>query len=108
MMRSQSSTATVRAVVARFGAMPAFATATSMPPKRSTVAATAFSICSRSRTSASIPIALSPIWAADSIAICPSMSTTATEAPRACICRAVSKPMPRPAPVTNTTFPLRG
>ena len=44
MIRSQSSTATVRAVVARFGAMPALATPTSMPPKRSIVASTAASI----------------------------------------------------------------
>ena len=32
---------------------------------------------------------------------------TATEAPRMCIWRAVSKPIPRAAPVTSATFPLR-
>ena len=58
-------------------------------------------------TSAPIPIARAPIRSAASRASPASRSTTATETPRRCICRAVSKPIPRAAPVTSATFPLR-
>ena len=58
-------------------------------------------------TSAAIPIARSPIRSAASRASPASRSTTATEAPRMCIWRAVSKPIPRAAPVTSATFPFR-
>ena len=47
-------------------AMPALATATSSPPKRSTVSATAACIAPWSVTSAPIPIARSPIRSAAS------------------------------------------
>ena len=88
-------------------AMPALATATSRPPKRSTVSATAAIIAPWSVTSAPIPIARSPIRSAASRASPASRSSTATEAPRRCICRAVSYPIPRAAPVTSATFPFR-
>ena len=88
-------------------AMPALATTTSRPPKRSTVSATAAIIAPWSVTSAPIPIARSPIRSAASRASPASRSTTATEAPRTCSWRAVSKPIPRAAPVTSATFPFR-
>ena len=61
--------------------MPALATATSRPPKRSTVSATAAIIAPWSVTSAPIPIARSPIRSAASRASSASRSRTATEAP---------------------------
>ena len=72
------------------GAIPALATTTSRPPKRSTVSATALIIAPSSVTSAPIPIVRSPIRSAASRACSASRSRTATEAPRICSCRAVS------------------
>ena len=106
MTRSHSSGGIVRAV-APSGAMPALATTTSRPPKRSTVSATAAIIAPASVTSAAIPIVRSPIRSAASRALSASRSRTATEAPFACIWRAVSNPIPRAAPVTRATLPLR-
>jgi hypothetical protein len=105
--RSHSSAGAVRKVAVVGGAIPAFAIARSRQPKRSTAAATAAIIAPESVTSAASPIALSPIRSAASPACSASRSTTATEAPRSCIWRALSKPIPRAAPVTSATFPLR-
>ena len=107
MTRSHSSAAIRRIVAIDGWAMPALAIATSSPPKRSTVSATAGPHRAASVTSAAIPIARSPIRSAASRASSASRSTTATEAPRMCICRAVSKPIPRAAPVTSATLPFR-
>ena len=105
--RFHSSPGIVRAVVTVGGAIPALATAMSSPPKRSTTAATAASIPPSSVTSAPTPKARGPIRSAASRASSASRSSTATEAPRRCSCRAVSKPIPRAAPVTSATLPLR-
>jgi hypothetical protein len=105
--RSHSSAETERIVAIEGGAIPALAIATSSPPKRSTTSATAARIAPASVTSAAIPIVRSPIRSAASRASLASRSTIAIEAPRACICRAVSKPIPRAAPVTSATLPLR-
>ena len=87
--------------------MPALATAQSRPPNSSTTSATAAIIAPWSVTSAPIPIARAPIRSAASRACSGSRSRTATEAPRICIWRAVSKPIPRAAPVTRATLPFR-
>ncbi len=72
-------------MASRDWAMPALATATSTPPKRSTTSATAAIIAPWSVTSAAIPIARGPIRSAASLAWAASRSSTATEAPRMCI-----------------------
>ena len=46
------------------------------------------------------------VWAAASAVAAGSRSTSATRAPRSARCLAVSKPMPRAAPVTSATLPL--
>jgi hypothetical protein len=105
--RSHSSPEIPRTVANCFWAMPALATATSIPPSASTISATAFISALWSVTSPPSPIARGPIRSAASRASSASRSRTATEAPRRCICRAVSNPMPRAAPVTSATLPLR-
>ncbi len=104
--RSHSSGGIVR-MVPPSGAIPALATAMSRPPKRSTVSATAAITAPPSVTSAPIPIVRSPIRSAASRACSRSRSRIATEAPRMWSWLAVSKPIPRAAPVTSATFPLR-
>ena len=86
--------------------MPAFATTTSIPPKRSTVPSTARSSASVSVTSHSNQAAFAPHWAATRSSSSGSSPTSATLAPRAATRRAVSAPRPRAAPVMNTVFPF--
>src|SRR5438094_3136020 len=89
---------------------PTLLTSTSMPPKRSTVAATARSTASPSRTSAGSARACPParsISAAVERAVAASSSRTATRAPNAARPRAIPFPMPAPAPVTTAVRPVR-
>src|SRR6266404_5829692 len=89
---------------------PTLLTSTSMPPKRSTVAATARSTASPSRTSAGSARACPParsISAAVERAVAASSSRTATRAPNAARPRAIPFPMPAPAPVTTAVRPPR-
>src|SRR3954454_19554206 len=83
-------------------AMPAFAIATSIPPQRSTTSATALATAAPSVMSHAPAIASPPSCAAARWAPSPSMSSRATR----CVAwsrRAVSRPMPRAAPVTTAT-----
>src|SRR6266566_30816 len=89
---------------------PTLLTSTSMPPKRSTAAATARSTASPSRTSAGSARACPPapsISAAVACAVAASSSRTATRAPNAARPRAIPFPMPAPAPVTTAVRPVR-
>src|SRR5438046_2821309 len=89
---------------------PTSLTSTSMPPKRSTVATTACSTASASRTSAGSARACPParsISAAVERAVAASSSRTATRAPNAARPRAIPFPMPAPAPVTTAVRPVR-
>ena len=97
-----------RTVAICAGAIPALATATSRPPKRSTVSATAAIIAPVVGDVGADPDR--PL--ADPLGRLARLRrrrgrATATEAPRMCIWRAVSKPIPRAAPVTSATFPLQ-
>jgi hypothetical protein len=88
-----------------FGATPALAITTSIPPKRRTVPAIASSSADRSVTSASNHAARSPSSAARRSSSSGSSPTSATFAPRPCRRRAASAPIPRVAPVTSTVLP---
>src|SRR3954453_10055570 len=83
-------------------AMPALAIATSIPPQRSTMSATAPATAAPSVMSHAAATASPPSCAAARSAPSPSMSSRATR----CVAwsrRAVSRPMPRAAPVTTAT-----
>src|SRR4051794_21721327 len=84
------------------GAMPAFVTTTSRPPKVSTVRWTAAASASESVTSASTQRCSGPSASATSASRSGSRPTRATRAPRAAALRASSAPMPRAAPVMRT------
>ena len=87
--------------------MPALATATSRPPKRSTELGDGGHHRALVGDVAAEADRPRPIRSAASLACSASRSRTATEAPRRCSWRAVSKPIPRAAPVTSATLPLR-
>src|SRR4051794_9475787 len=83
-------------------AMPALAIATSIPPQRSTTSATALATAAPSVMSHAAATASPPSCAAARSAPSASMSSSATR----CVAwswRAVSRPMPRAAPVTTAT-----
>src|SRR3954453_8447719 len=83
-------------------AMPALAIATSIPPQRSTMSATAPATAAPSVMSHAAATASPPSCAAARSAPSPSMSSRATR----CVAwsrRAVSRPMPRAAPGTTAT-----
>src|SRR4051812_5833833 len=105
--RSQLSGDMARSVAPR-EAMPALATTTSRPPKRSTTVATARCMAPRSVTSADRPIARVS-WSSPAARSAASAwrSTTATDAPRPTSAREVAKPIPRAPPVTSATLPER-
>src|SRR5271154_3748618 len=86
--------------------MPAFAIATSIPPKRSTVPSTAPRTASKSVTSASNHDARGPSRSARACSRSGSRPTSATFAPRAWKRSALAAPMPRAAPVMNTVRQL--
>src|SRR2546423_6440926 len=87
-------------------AIPAFAIATSIAPKRWTVARTARCSASKSVTSTSNQAARSPRCAAFSSRRSGSSPTSATFAPLACRRSALAAPMPRAAPVISAVRPL--
>ncbi len=109
MSTTRSKTSSPITVIGRTGgAMPALATAMSRPPNFSTVSETARSSALLSVTSPPIASVRGPIASHALRASSRSRSMIATEAPRACRSFAVSKPIPRAAPVTNATLPLTG
>src|SRR5215217_7684349 len=90
--------------------MPALLKAMSRPPKRSTVAASAASICSLLVTSHATATAWPPacsIRRAVSSTPSAAMSATTTPAPSRANARAAARPMPLVAPVTKATFPSK-
>src|SRR6185369_1784670 len=83
---------------------PALLTTMSSLPNRSTVALTNASMSARFVTSQVTAIALSPSDLATSLAPAALMSATATLAPSATYCLAISAPKPLAAPVTIATW----
>ena len=89
-------------------ALPALLTSTSRPPKRCLASATMRSPASGSVTSSSSAAASPPARAHSSAASARSSAvraTSSTRAPSAHSSRAVSRPMPRLAPVTAQALP---
>ena len=106
MIRSQRSGSIVSTAPPE--AMPALAMTTSIPPKRSSVPATAASSSSRTVTSVSNQTASFPHAAATFSSSSGSRPTRLSFAPRAARRLAVSAPMPRAAPVIRTVLPVTG
>src|SRR6201997_2272698 len=85
--------------------MPALATTTSMPPKRSTAWVATACMAGRSRTSATpVSTRSSPISAASAVSSALSRSVSTSLAPLVCSRRATSAPIPRAPPVMKTTL----
>src|SRR3984893_559815 len=87
--------------------MPALATTTSMPPKRSTALAAVASIAGKSRTSATTVSTASspPSWSANEASSALSRSVSTSLAPLLRSRWATSAPIPLAPPVMNTTLP---
>src|SRR5829696_3780961 len=100
--RSQSSS--VSNSSGRIHDVPALLTSTSIPPRRSTQAATI-----RSPASGFVTLAarISASFGAASASPSRSRATSSSRAPSAASRSAVARPMPRLAPVTRQRFPFR-
>src|SRR3954454_2239236 len=88
--------------------IPALFTSTSSGPSRSALASRKRAKESSSVTSSSKPAAVPESRSAAAAASSPSRSPIATECPRSASAWAVARPIPRAAPVIDTTFVIAG
>src|SRR4051794_37149938 len=100
-IRSTSASGCSHAFMVR--ATPALLTQVCSVPSSRARAATA-RCAAGSRASAAMPCARSPTWAAAASTAGWATSVISTVSPRACRRRAISRPKPRPAPVTTATL----